>query len=77
LTVDTIDLSDMPTRRRADCQIKFLLLQIKERFGVEMSERHVGRLLHRLSFTRLSVRPRHPETDEAAQAAFKKTSLPS
>jgi transposase len=54
-----------------------LQAQIKERFGVEMSERHVGRLLHRLSFTRLSVRPRHPETDEAAQAAFKKTSLPS
>jgi transposase len=54
-----------------------LQAQIKERFGVEMSERHVGRLLHRLSFTRLSVRPRHPATDEAAQAAFKKTSLPS
>jgi transposase len=54
-----------------------LQAQIKERFGVEVSERHVGRLLKRLSFTHLSVRPRHPEADEAAQAAFKKTSLPS
>jgi transposase len=51
--------------------------EIKERFGVEVSERHVGRLLKKLSFTRLSVRPRHPEADEAAQAAFKKTSPPS
>jgi len=54
-----------------------LQAQIKERFGVAVSERHVGRLLKRLSFTHLSVRPRHPEADEAAQAAFKKTSLPS
>lgn len=51
-----------------------LQAQIKERFDVEVSERHVGRLLRRLAFTRLSVRPRHPQVDEAAQAAFKKTS---
>ncbi len=48
--------------------------EIKARFGVEISERHVGRLLKRLDFTRLSVRPRHPKADEAAQQAFKKTS---
>jgi len=30
-----------------------------------------------LKFTRLSVRPRHPQTDEAAQQAFKKTSPPA
>jgi transposase len=53
-----------------------LQAQIKQRFEVEISERHVGRLLKRLKFTRLSVRPRHPEADEAAQEAFKKT-LPS
>jgi transposase len=47
--------------------------QIKQRFEVEISERHVGRLLKRLRFTRLSVRPRHPEADEAAQETFKKT----
>lgn len=53
-----------------------LQAQIKQRFEVEISERHVGRLLKCLKFTRLSVRPRHPQTDEAAQEAFKKT-LPS
>ncbi len=51
-----------------------LRAQIKERFGVDHSERHVGRLLSKLRFTRLSVRPRHPQADEAAQEAFKKTS---
>ena len=54
-----------------------LQAEIKQRFDVAVSERHVGRLLERLAFTRLSVRPRHPEADEAAQAAFKKTSPPS
>jgi len=47
--------------------------EIKTRFDVAVSERHVGRLLRRLKFTRLSVRPRHPEADESAQQAFKKT----
>lgn len=54
-----------------------LQAQIKQRFDVEHSERHVGRLLRKLKFTRLSVRPRHPQADEAAQEAFKKTSLPT
>ena len=48
--------------------------EIKARFGVQISERHVGRLLKRLKFTRLSVRPRHPQADQAAQQTFKKTS---
>ena len=39
-----------------------------------MSERHVGRMLRKRGFTRLSARPHHPKTDEAAQEAFKKTS---
>jgi transposase len=54
-----------------------LRAEIKQRFAVEVSERHVGRLLRQLEFTRLSVRPRHPEADAAAQEAFKKTSPPS
>lgn len=54
-----------------------LQAEIERRFAVAVSERHVGRLLKRLGFTRLSVRPRHPEADEVAQAAFKKTSPPS
>ena len=51
-----------------------LQAQIKARFDVEISERHVGRLLKQLKFTRLTVRPQHPEADEAAQLDFKKTS---
>jgi len=53
-----------------------LQAQIKARFDVDLSERQVGRLLHQLNFTRLSVRPRHPQADEASQEAFKKTSPP-
>lgn len=47
---------------------------IKERFDVEISERHVGRILKDRGYRRLSVRPRHPQADEATQSAFKKTS---
>lgn len=45
---------------------------ISERFGVELHERTVGKLLHRLGFARLSVRPKHPKTDPAAQAEWGK-----
>ena len=48
--------------------------RIKARFGVSFHERSAGKLLRRLNFRRVSVRPRHPETDEAEQEAFKKTS---
>ena len=47
---------------------------IEARFGVRLAERSVGDLLRRLGFRRLSVRPRHPAHDAAAQAAHKKTS---
>jgi transposase len=46
---------------------------IEQRFGVTLAERSVGCLLRRLGFRRLSVRPRHPDQDIAAQEAFKKT----
>jgi transposase len=46
----------------------------KDRFGVCLSERSIGRVLGKLRFVRLSVRPQHPDADEAAQEAFKKTS---
>jgi transposase len=48
--------------------------EIALHFGVEMHERTVGKLLARLNFSRVSVRPRHPEQDIAAQEAHKKTS---
>jgi putative transposase len=50
--------------------------EIARRFGVQMHERTVGKLMVRLNFSRVSVRPRHPEQDAAAQDAHKKT-LPS
>jgi transposase len=46
---------------------------IKSRFNVTLAERSVGALLRRLGFRRLSVRPRHPKQDRAAQEAHKKT----
>ena len=48
--------------------------EIKRRFGVELHERSVGKILASLGYRRLSVRPQHPKSDPAAQDAFKKTS---
>jgi transposase len=47
---------------------------IEARFAVRLHERSVGKVLRRLGFTRLSVRPKHPKADEAAQEAFEKAS---
>ena len=47
---------------------------IKARYDVELHERSVGKVLRRLGFSRVSVRPRHPKADAAAQEAFKKAS---
>jgi transposase len=46
---------------------------IKTRFNVTLAERSVGAMLRRLGFRRLSVRPRHPQQDPAAQETHKKT----
>jgi transposase len=51
--------------------------KVKTKFGVELSERSLGRILAQRRFARLSVRPQHPDADPEAQEAFKKTSLPS
>jgi transposase len=48
--------------------------RIKARFGVVFHERSIGKLLRRLNFRRISVRPQHPDSDEAEQEAFKKNS---
>jgi transposase len=45
--------------------------RIGREFGVGLHERTVGKLLAKLRFRRLSVRPRHPEGDAAAQEAFR------
>jgi transposase len=45
--------------------------RIGREFGAGLHERTVGKLLAKLRFRRLSVRPHHPESDPAAQAAFR------
>ena len=56
--------------RRVDLQAK-----IAAQFNVQLHERSVGKLLRRLGFSRISVRPRHPQADASEQEAHKKTSL--
>jgi transposase len=55
--------------RRVDLQAL-----IEARFAVRLHERTVGKVLRRLGFSHVSVRPKHPKADEAAQEAFKKAS---
>jgi transposase len=47
---------------------------IAERFGVDFHPRYVGKLLHKIGFSPMSARPRHPAQDERIVEAFKKTS---
>ena len=51
--------------RCADIQAR-----IAELFGVALHERSVGKLLRRLRFSHISVRPRHPNADLVGQASF-------
>jgi transposase len=46
---------------------------IKERFGIDYDTRYVGKLLHRLGFSRVSARPQHPAQDAHIVEEFKKT----
>ena len=60
-----------------DGVIRWRVIDLRQRivreFDVELHERSVGKLLRRLGFRRLSVRPRHPQADPAAQETHKKT----
>ena len=47
---------------------------LKEKHGIVVHERTVGKYLEALGYRRLSVRPQHPDADPEAQEAFKKTS---
>lgn len=47
---------------------------VKERFGVEVDEDTIGRVLHALGFSHISARPRHSQQEPGAAEAFKKTS---
>jgi transposase len=55
----------------ADGVVRWRLIDLKalilKRFGVEISEGSVGRILKARGFRKLSARPRHPEADEASQ----------
>ena len=51
-----------------------LRAEVARRFTVEVSERTIGKWLRKLELTRLQPRPFHPKKDDAARAAFKKTS---
>ncbi len=63
-----------------DGVVRFRRVDLRDRiaaeFGVTLHERSVGKLLRRLDFRPLSVRPLHPQSDPEAQEAFKKTSQP-
>lgn len=48
-----------------------LQARIKQEFAVELHERTVGKLLRKLSFRRLSMRPQHPRSKPEAQAVFR------
>jgi transposase len=48
-----------------------LRARIERTFAVHLHVATVGRLLRKLRFRRLSVRPQHPESDPAAQEAFR------
>ena len=50
--------------------------ELQQRFGVALHERSVGKVLAKLGYRRLSVRPRHPQANEEAQEAFKKLRRP-
>jgi transposase len=47
---------------------------IAKRFGVDFHPRYVGKLVHKLGFSHMSARPRHPAQDERIVEAFKKIS---
>jgi len=47
---------------------------LHKEFGVVLTRDAVYKLLHRMRYSWLCPRPRHPKSDEAAQAAFKKKS---
>ena len=48
--------------------------EIARRFGVQLHERTMGKLMAWLNFSRVSVRPKHPLQDVDAQETHKKTS---
>ena len=50
---------------------------VQQRFDITVSDDTIGRLLHELGFSHISVRPQHPKQKEGAIETFKKTSSTS
>jgi len=68
---------DPETDKIVRWRLKDLQRRIAADFQVTMHERSVGKVLARLNFSHISVRPRNPKADAAAQEAHKKTSAHS
>ena len=66
-------VEDGPDLRR-DGVVRWRCVDLRARilreFSVRLHERTVGRLLRKLSFRRMSVRPQHPQSQPEAQALF-------
>src|SRR5271166_5151522 len=65
-----------PERKLVRWRLVDLRDEIAQQFGVQLHERTIGKLMARLNFSRVSVRPRHPDQDAAALEAHKKTLPP-
>ncbi len=63
--------------RKIDGVVRWRQIDLKrviaERFCVDFHPRYVGKLLHKLGFSHMSARPRHPAQDEQIVETFKKT----
>ena len=74
--------SDCPGRSRSGVdqvgrwRIVDLCRYVEERWDVSYSETGMLRLLWSLDLSHRKTRPRHPQSDEKAQQAFKKGGLP-
>src|ERR1700687_2427117 len=59
--------------RKTDGVVRWRCADLRDRiaahFGIRMHERSVGKLLHTLDFSSISVRPLHPQSDLEAQEA--------
>jgi transposase len=62
--------------RKTDGVVRWRCADLRDRiaakFHVQLHERSVGKLLKKLNFSSMSVRPLHPQSDLEAQEAFKK-----
>src|SRR3954463_14503736 len=72
--------STLPDAHRAALQARWRLVDliawVWEEFRITISKQTLSRELRALGYRKLSARPRHHANNEAAVAAFKKTSRP-